>query len=69
MDSTTFLCTMDTIKERMDFTKIKQKDCPFCIDMSLMSKGGEVRQVFDICKGHLLVGVEENQRDFKDLKE
>ena len=55
-------------KERlMDFTKIKQKDCPYCIDLSLMAKGGETRQVFDICKGHLTVGVLENEKDFKDI--
>lgn len=51
----------------MDFTKIKQKDCPYCIDLSLMAKGGETRQVFDICKGHLQAGLEENKRDFKGV--
>lgn len=50
----------------MNLRKVRQKDCPACIDMTYWDRDGVEHVVFNICPTHLAMGEEENARDFKD---
>ena len=49
--------------------KLKQKDCPLCVDTIYVDGKGKKHILFTICDVHLKMGEEENAKDFGSSQE